>query len=195
MYVHGIQHPPERHLTSHIHCQSSQNSQEMETIYMPLNWWIVKTWHTRKFNSARKKHEIMKLTGKWVELEHTIMNEVIMRQMLQSLSYLWILDVLFLHGFWFYFIFTWTQVFMLTRQTLNWLSHLPSLQAWSMELNWLCSTPTSGAQKLWEFRWSTWTLFTLISSLATSREKRTPTLRESLPIKNMKIWFTDLIWC
>lgn len=74
------------------------------------------------------------------------------------------------------FIFTWVLVlfyfYMLTRQTLNWLSHLPSLQAWSMELNWLCSTPTSGAQKLWEFIWSTWTFFTLISSLATSREKK-----------------------
>ena len=40
--------------------------------------WIKKMWHiyTMEYYSAEKKNEISKFTGKWMELEGTILNEV-----------------------------------------------------------------------------------------------------------------------
>jgi hypothetical protein len=62
------------------------------------NEWIKKMWnlYTMKFYLATKKNEILSFSGKWIELEHTILSEVSQAQKakkLHVLSHMWNTDL------------------------------------------------------------------------------------------------------
>ena len=61
-------------LLSHVYCCSIYNSLETETAWPATDKWILKVGYvyTMEYHSAVKRDEVIKLSGKWVELEKTI---------------------------------------------------------------------------------------------------------------------------
>ena len=73
----GFVNLPQRHLFNHVHCCSIHNSQKWKQPSCPsAEEWVKKVWHiyTMEDYSAIKKEEIMKFSGKWVELEKKSIN-------------------------------------------------------------------------------------------------------------------------
>ena len=72
-----------RHVHPSVHCSTIYNSQDVETIKMSIDRWMVKKmWHiyTTEYYSAIKKNEIMSFAATWMDLETIILREVSQRK-------------------------------------------------------------------------------------------------------------------
>ena len=67
------------HYVDNIHIY---NSQKLERTQMSTEEWIQKMWYiyTMEYYTAIKKNDIMKVTGKWIDLENIILSEVTLFQ-------------------------------------------------------------------------------------------------------------------
>jgi hypothetical protein len=68
----------------YFHSNLTYNNKKLERTQMSLSTeeWIQKMWYiySMEYYSGTKMEEFMKLLGKWMELENTIMNEVTQSQ-------------------------------------------------------------------------------------------------------------------
>ena len=64
------------------HSSLIYNSQKLERTQMSTEEWIQKMWYiyTMEYYTAIKKNDIMKVTGKWIDLENIILSEVTLFQ-------------------------------------------------------------------------------------------------------------------
>lgn len=150
----------------------------------------MKMWYTRGFYSQNK---IMEFAGKWVDLDHTLLSEVIHpdpeRQVPRGLSHLWALVVLFSHGFRGFnsglrssclqgqHCTDWAISPIHTHDSWSYIDFVQILAVMLFQMKYLDSFHSNF----------------LICHLG--QKKEVSTFSKSLSIKNMKIGFTDLIWC